>query len=119
MDVGGAQVVVAMAAMTVLVIMVVVMIVVVVMAMPVAMTTVVVGLTYFSVVIGELVPKRLGLLAPEAVAAIVASPMTLLARVTRPLVWLFSSSSSLILRVISARQSSEAPVTTATPEITR
>ena len=76
-----------------------------------AMTTVVVGLTYFSVVIGELVPKRLGLLAPEAVAAIVASPMTLLARVTRPLVWLFSSSSSLILRVIGARQSSEAPVT--------
>ena len=77
----------------------------------VALSFVVVVLTYFSVVIGELVPKRLGLLAPEAVAAIVASPMTLLARFTRPLVWLLSSSSSLILKVIGARASAESPVT--------
>ena len=40
-----------------------------------ALSVVVVGLTYFSVVVGELVPKRLGLLAPETVAAIVAKPM--------------------------------------------
>ena len=71
---------------------------------------VVVVLTYFSVVIGELVPKRLGLLAPEAIAAIIASPMIFFSRVARPLVWLFSSSSSLILRLIGARPSAEAPV---------
>jgi putative hemolysin len=71
---------------------------------------VVVVLTYFSVVIGELVPKRLGLLAPEAIAAIIASPMVLFSRVARPLVWLFSSSSGLILRLIGARPSTEAPV---------
>lgn len=68
-----------------------------------AMTLVVVGLTYFSVVIGELVPKRLGLLAPETVAALVATPMNVLARLTRPLVWLLSSSSSLVLQLIGAR----------------
>ena len=53
-----------------------------------ALTLVVVGLTYVSVVIGELVPKRLGLLAPEAIASLVASPMNRLAHMTKPLVWL-------------------------------
>ena len=76
----------------------------------IALSLVVIALTYFSVVVGELVPKRLGLLAPETVAAIIASPMTLLSRVTRPLVWLLSSSSTMILKLIGARKSSEAPV---------
>ena len=76
-----------------------------------ALSVVVVGLTYFSVVVGELVPKRLGLLAPETVAAIVAKPMTFLARVARPLVWLLSSSSTVVLKVIGARKSAEASVT--------
>ena len=76
-----------------------------------ALTLVVVALTYFSVVVGELVPKRLGLLAPEAIAAIIASPMMFFSRVARPLVWLLSSSSSLILLGIGAKPSAEAPVT--------
>lgn len=76
-----------------------------------ALSVVVVVLTYFSVVVGELVPKRLGLLAPETVAAIVATPMTFLARAARPLVWLLSSSSTLVLKVIGARKGSGAPVT--------
>jgi putative hemolysin len=50
-------------------------------------------------------------LAPEAIAAIIASPMLLFSRVARPLVWLLSSSSTLILRGIGARPSAEAPVT--------
>ncbi|MFZ4538838.1 hemolysin family protein [Propionivibrio sp.] len=76
-----------------------------------ALTLVVVGLTYFSVVVGELVPKRLGLLAPESIAALIATPMNVLARVARPLVWLLSSSSSLLLQVIGARRREEPPVT--------
>ena len=76
-----------------------------------SLTLVVVGLTYFSVVVGELVPKRLGLLAPEAIASLVAAPMNLLARATRPLVLLLSSSSSLVLRLIGARNRGEPPVT--------
>ena len=76
-----------------------------------ALTVVVGALTYFSVVVGELVPKRLGLLAPETIASLIASPMNWLARVTRPLVWLLSSSSSLMLRLIGARNRGEPSVT--------
>ncbi|MBS1229772.1 MAG: hypothetical protein H6R17_3049 [Proteobacteria bacterium] len=75
-----------------------------------AMTLVVIGLTYFSVVVGELVPKRLGLLAPEAIAAMIATPMNMLARMTRPVVWLLSSSSTLLLHLIGARSREESPV---------
>lgn len=80
-------------------------------ARTVALTVVVVGLTYFSVVIGELVPKRLGLLSPEGVASLVARPMNTLSRIARPLVWLLSSSSALILRLTGARRKNEPPVT--------
>ena len=76
-----------------------------------SLTLVVIGLTYFSVVVGELVPKRLGLLAPETFAALIATPMNVLARVTRPLVWLLSSSSSLLLRLLGARHRGDPPVT--------
>lgn len=76
-----------------------------------SLTVVVVGLTYFSVVVGELVPKRLGLLAPEGVASLVARPMDALSRYARPLVWLLSSSSSLLLRLMGARRKEEPPVT--------
>ncbi|MFP5409518.1 MAG: hemolysin family protein [Gammaproteobacteria bacterium] len=77
----------------------------------IALTVVVLGLTYFSVVVGELVPKRLGLLAPEGTASLIARPMNLLSRLTRPVVWLLSASSSLLLRVLGARAKDEPPVT--------
>ena len=77
----------------------------------IALTIVVVGLTYFSVVVGELVPKRLALLAPESVASLISRPMIWLARAARPLVWLLSSSSSLLLRLTGARRTDEPPVT--------
>jgi putative hemolysin len=77
----------------------------------IALTLVVVALTYFSVVVGELVPKRLGLLAPEGIASLVARPMNTLAHVARPLVWLLSTSSGLVLRVLGAKRKEEPPVT--------
>lgn len=80
-------------------------------AKAIALTVVVVGLTYFSVVVGELVPKRVGLLAPEAIASLVAPPMMWLSRLGKPLVWLLSASSDLLLRVIGARRKDEPPVT--------
>jgi putative hemolysin len=76
-----------------------------------ALTIVVVGLTYFSVVIGELVPKRLGLLAPETIASLISSPMNMLARMAKPLVWLLSSSSNVLLRILRARSKDEPPIT--------
>lgn len=76
-----------------------------------AMTIVVVGLTYFSVVIGELVPKQLGLLAPEKTASLIAAPMNMLSRLTRPLVWSLSASSGFLLRMMGAVRQEEPPVT--------
>ncbi|MDO6385831.1 MULTISPECIES: hemolysin family protein [unclassified Uliginosibacterium] len=80
-------------------------------ARPLSVGFVVVLITYLSVVIGELVPKRLALLAPESIAAVIAGPMSGLARATRPLVWLFSVSGDVILRPFNARRSDEPPVT--------
>ncbi len=80
-------------------------------AKPVAVTAVVVLLTYFAIVVGELVPKQLALRAPERVAVLFARPMTLLARAARPLVWLLSSSSRLLLALAGAPGKSEPPVT--------
>lgn len=77
----------------------------------IALTIVVIALTYFSVVVGELVPKRLGLLAPEGTASLIARPMNALSAFARPLVWLLSTSSSLLLRLIGARPKDETPVT--------
>ena len=77
----------------------------------IALTVVVVGLTYFCVVVGELVPKRLGLLAPESIASVIALPMNMLALAARPLVWLLSASSNLLLHIMGARSKDELPVT--------
>ncbi|MBV5287188.1 MAG: HlyC/CorC family transporter [Methyloversatilis discipulorum] len=80
-------------------------------ARTVALSVVVVGITYFSVVVGELVPKRLALLAPEGIASLISRPMVLLARVARPLVWVLSVTSNAILRIAGARRTDEPPIT--------
>ncbi|MBL8457871.1 hemolysin family protein [Zoogloea sp.] len=77
----------------------------------VALTLTVVGLTYFSVVVGELVPKRLALLAPEGIATLIARPMMILARLAHPLVTILSGSSAAVLRLFGARRKEEPPVT--------
>ena len=77
----------------------------------IALTVVVAGLTYFAVVVGELVPKRLALMAPEGIASLISRPMIWLSRAARPMVWLLSSSSSLLLHLTGARRKDEPPVT--------
>ena len=72
----------------------------------------VVGLvTYLSLVVGELVPKRLALQSPERLATLVAPPMTLLSRIASPIVRLLGASSEVILRVLGVRSAEDAPVT--------
>lgn len=68
-----------------------------------ATALVVVGVTYVSIVIGELVPKRLGQLNPEAIARLVARPMRALAVVARPFVLLLSWSTAALLRLLGQR----------------
>jgi putative hemolysin len=79
----------------------------------VAIVVVIVTLTFFSVVVGELVPKQLGLMAPEKIAMIIALPMKVLAYVTQPLIWLLSASSNLVLRLFRQDRGQEPPVTNA------
>ncbi len=76
-----------------------------------ATVLVVVVITYISIVIGELVPKRLGQIWPETVARLVARPITWLAIATRPFVRLLSSSTDILLRVLGARATSGSAVT--------
>jgi putative hemolysin len=61
--------------------------------------TVIVAITYLSLIIGELVPKNLALRNPEGIACAVAPMMTQLARVGSPLVWLLDNSTKIVLRV--------------------
>jgi putative hemolysin len=77
----------------------------------IALALIVVVIAYLSVVVGELVPKRLALLNPEGIAAAVARPMQLLSEMTSPLVQLLNWSSELILKLLGAKPSSEPPVT--------
>jgi len=72
---------------------------------------VVVIITYFSLVIGELVPKRLALRHPESIASWVAVPLGLFARLSAPMVYLLSISTDLVCRLFGRAQSQEPPVT--------
>ncbi len=76
-----------------------------------ALAITIVGLTYFSVVVGELLPKRLALLAPEQIASLVSRPMVVLARISHPLVVVLSGSCAVLLRIFGANQKDEPPVT--------
>ncbi|WP_454712232.1 hemolysin family protein [Cupriavidus nantongensis] len=68
-----------------------------------ATAIVVAGLTYFSIVLGELVPKRLGQMAPELIARLVARPIGWLAVASTPFVKLLSSSTRLVLRLLGTK----------------
>ena len=72
---------------------------------------VVVVVTYFSIVLGELVPKRLGQISPESIARRVALPIRGLAAVAKPFVRLLSASTDLILRLLGVRNTSAQAVT--------
>lgn len=68
-----------------------------------ALGLMVIVLTYLSLILGELVPKRLALVHPERVASIIARPMQALAAAGRPLVYLLSVSTDAVLRVAGVR----------------
>ncbi|MBX7491614.1 hemolysin family protein [Qipengyuania sp. 1NDW9] len=67
--------------------------------------------TYFSLVIGELVPKQVALRAAVPIAVTMARPMALLARVAAPLVWLLDTSSGLLIRLLGVKPAGQSAVT--------
>lgn len=80
-------------------------------AEPLSLALVVIGLTYVSLIIGELVPKRFALTRPESIASMVARPMQWLAAMGRPLVYVLSVSTHTILRLFGVRHVRQPAVT--------
>ena len=76
-----------------------------------ALLLVVISITYLSMILGELVPKRLALNNPEGMASRFAGPMQSLSRLTRPLVRFLNFSTDQVLRLIGVKPSQEPPVT--------
>ncbi|CAO3409005.1 hemolysin family protein [Azospirillum largimobile] len=77
----------------------------------VAFALVVAAITYFSLIVGELVPKRVALISAERIAALVAAPMRTIARLSAPVVWLLGVSSDAVLKLLRLPTSREQTVT--------
>jgi putative hemolysin len=70
-----------------------------------AFAVVVMGISFLSLVLGELVPKSLALMAPERYALLVARPLLVLSSLARPIVWVLTTSSNLVLKVFGDKTS--------------
>ena len=71
------------------------------------------GITYLSLIVGELVPKQIALTNPERIACLVAPAMTALAKIAAPIVWFLSKSGRIILTLIGKGGAREQTVTDA------
>jgi putative hemolysin len=77
----------------------------------IAFGIVIVLTTYLSLVLGELVPKRIAMSAPEAIAGAVAPGMSILATVSGPVVWLLKGSTEGLLRLLGLHRTKQSDVT--------
>jgi len=80
-------------------------------AYAISMAIVVIGIAYFSLILGELVPKRIALVHPERIAVVIARTMRMFARVGAPIEWFLSASTNLVLRLLPSHSDGAAPVT--------
>lgn len=80
-------------------------------AEPLGFGVVIALVTYLSIVVGELVPKRFALRRPEAIACLVGPPMTVVAKVGAPAVWLLNVSTNAIFRLLGQADDPEEKVT--------
>jgi putative hemolysin len=74
-------------------------------ASSVATTIIVVILTYLSLVLGELVPKRIGLSRPEVIAKKAAGPMKVVSWITFPFIWLLTITANFIIKLLNIKSS--------------
>lgn len=72
---------------------------------------IVVLVTFLSIILGELVPKRLGMLRAEKIARLVAGPMNVLSAITYPIIWVLNRISSIIFKLFNIKPSSDNAVT--------
>ncbi len=69
----------------------------------IATTILVIAITYLTLILGELLPKRIGLSNPERIAKLVAAPMRVTSIVTHPFVWFLSRSTTLLVRLMGIK----------------
>ena len=72
---------------------------------------VVVILTFFSLILGELLPKRIGLNHPESIAKAMAIPMKIVSTSTAPFIWLLTTTTDFLLNVLNIKPSADGKVT--------
>lgn len=77
----------------------------------ITMPIVIVVVSFLTLILGELVPKHIAILAPERLAALVAKPIMGLAMATAPIVWVLSKSSQFVLFVLRLHKHTPAPLT--------
>lgn len=80
-------------------------------AVTIAQVLIVVIVTYLTLIIGELVPKRIGMSAAERVARLVARPMNLLSKIALPFVWVLSKSTAGMIRLLGINTTDNGKVT--------
>ena len=68
-------------------------------------------LTFFSLVLGELLPKRIGLNHPESIAKAVAVPMKIISQITAPFIWLLTISTEGLLKILKIKPTADGKVT--------
>lgn len=76
-----------------------------------SVTLIVIVLTFFSLVLGELVPKRIGLAMPETIAKLLSYPMYWISIIAAPFIWLLTTSTDLIIKLFGIKQSKDSQVT--------
>lgn len=80
-------------------------------ASAISTTLVVIIVTFLSILFGELIPKRIGLLRSEKIARMMARPMNGFARLTHPFVWILNKISNLFFRIFNIKRSKDDAVT--------
>ena len=74
-------------------------------------TIIIIIVTFLSIVFGELIPKRIGLIKAEKIARIVALPVLYFSRATHPFVWLLNKTSNIILKLLNVKSTADNNVT--------
>jgi putative hemolysin len=76
-----------------------------------ALAVVVISITFVSIVLGELVPKRIALHSPERIAGLLAGPMIIVSKLFRPFVWILGKITDFVLKMLGIEPGKEPPVT--------
>lgn len=80
-------------------------------AQTISTTIIIIIVTFLSIVFGELIPKRIGLIKAEKIARIVALPVLYFSKATHPFVWLLNKTSNIILKLLNVKSTADNNVT--------